>query len=319
MSEQILLKLPVRVGVKKIYDNDGDYTFYYVAMVEGCREMAAVGMDKSMAIDMLKALVDSKMNVMSDALCNETQALVDRNMEFLLDTCQDGPIDATCIQTNIKIDSRFLSLTDTDIRTVARNICCRERKRLGDARTCDPDDFQLDRRLGCVVVTLPDEDIMYGDTFKLWFYGSSVDDPARDTSYDFDEMLTRENPEDSPRDSRQSIPDDPDKLLDSLMDMLTTAIRQVSVSGKDYYRKSLYQALDNLVAAREVEEANRGMGQPESRSSMAGPDSPEKSAARRKPYPSRHIKVKDSSLSKDDDCARDENEFSAETPKDPVQ
>lgn len=319
MSEQILLKLPVHVGVNKVYDIDGDYTSYYVAMVGGSREMAVVGTSRESAIDMLKTLVDNKMNIMSDALRNETQALVDRNMEFLMDTCQDEPIDYTCIQTNIKIDSRFLSLTDTDIRTVARNICLRERKRLGDKRACNLDDFQLDRRLGCVVVTLPNEDIMYGDTFKLWFYGSSVDDPARDTSYDFDAMLASEDQKQSPRAFRQLIPDDPDKLLDSLMDMLTTAIRLVAVSGKDYYRQSLYQALDNLVAAKKSAEYIHEMA--DSRSSMAGPDSSRKSAVHRKPYPNQHIKAEDSSLPKDDDCVHliDENEFSAETPKDPVQ
>ena len=321
MSEQILLKLPVHVGVNKVYDKDGDYTSYYVAMVGGSREMAVVGTSREAALDMLTRLVDSRMNVMSDALCNETQALVDRNMEFLLDVCEAEPVDFTSIQTNIKIDSRFLSLTDTDIRTVARNICLRERKRLGDKRACNPDDFLLDRRLGCVIVTLPDEAIMYGDTFKLWFYGSSVDDPVNDTSYDFDRILEGEGQEYNPRTFRPPIPDDPDKMLDTLMDMLTAAIRQTAVSGKDWYRRSLYQALDNLVAAKEVAETNHEMGQPDSRSSMAGPASLERSDARRKPYPSRHIKVEDSSLPKDDDGVHliDENEFSAETPKDPVQ
>lgn len=298
MSEQILLKLPVRVGVKRIYDMEGDCTLYYVAMVEGCHEMAAVGSTKEKAVDMLKTLVDNRMTAMSPALNNEIKEAVNANMEFLLDVCGKESVDSTSILTNIKIDPRFLTLTDTEVRTVARNICLGERRRLGDTSECNPDDFLLDRRLGCIVVTLPGDVVMYGNTIKLWFYGSSVDDPARVVSYDFDELLGGEGPEYNPWSLQQSIPDDPDKMLDSLMDMLTAAIRQTAVSGKDYYRKSLYQALDNLVAAKEVAETNRGYGPPPDRSIPAPPS--------------------------DHDCpkeneVRDENEFSAETPKDPVQ
>ena len=323
MSEQILLKLPVRVGVKKIYDKDGDYTLYYVAMVEGSCKMAAVGTTKEDALDMLKTLVDSRMTPMSPPLHNETEGAVNSSMEFLLDTCQDEPIDSTSILTNIRIDSRFSTLTDTDVRTVARNICILERKLLGDDPECNPDDFLLDRRIGCIVVTLPGDVVMYGDTIKLWFYGSSVKDPARDTSYDFDEMLMVGGirptmaAADALPPGTEPASDEDGNLLESLLDMVTSAIRQAATAKGGWYRQVLYKTLENLISAREEELKLEALRHTNPLAGFGGP--PEESPESR-PYPSQHIKVEDFSLFEDDgEDPHDENEFSAETPKDPVQ
>ena len=102
------------------------------------------------------------------------------------------------------------------------------------------------------------------------------------------------------------LPDDPDKMLDTLMDMLTAAIRQTATPGRNWYRQSLYQALDNLVAARK----ERGV-------EYVPP--PGEYMPDVKPVHARCVHPEDFPPSKEDDDPQDENKFSAESPKDPVQ